>query len=214
MIFPNRSAAGKRLARLIEKNRQLEWLKQKPVVVSLLRGGAVVGAALAQILKWPHLPLVVKKIAAPCNPELALGAVCQNVVYLDAKTLSYLQLSTKEIGRQVELAKRKQQDYLRRYHIDQLIYQQLRKQMVFLVDDGIATFATMIAALKFVEQKKPQTVIIAVPVAPKNKPEKLKAEILALKRPITFGAISQFYRDFSQVSDEEIKRIFNFDKES
>jgi len=214
MIFPNRSAAGKRLARLIEKNGKSEWAKQKPVIVSLLRGGAVVGAVLAQTLKWPHLPLVVKKIASPHNPELALGAVCQNVVYLDAKILSYLQLSAEEIRRQVKLAKRQQQDYLRRYHIDQLIYQQLKKQTVFLVDDGIATFATMIAALKFVEQKKPQTVIIAVPVAPKNKPEKLKAEILALKRPITFGAISQFYRDFSQVSDEEIKRIFNFDKES
>lgn len=211
MIFKNREEAGIKLAERLKKYQG----KANLIVLGVPRGGVVVAFYVAKSLGCPLSLIIARKIGAPGNPEFALGAVNQDGevvlnsdIFLDKTTKEYIlkesQKQQKEIQRRLKifLGKEKPPD--------------LRGKIVILVDDGIATGSTLLAAIKGIKKQKPQKIIVAVPVAPRQSIldlEKEVDEVVCLICPEVFFAVGQFYEDFSQVEDEEVKEILkNYSK--
>jgi len=204
MKFADREAAGRQLA------TRLAHLKDgQPVVLALPRGGVAVGFEIARALGAPLDIVLVRKIGVPWQPELALGAVTDGAspeTFIDedlAKTLdipeSYVQ---EETARQLEEIERRRKTYCAgRPPIE------ITGRTAIVVDDGIATGATMRVALQAVRRRDPAHLVLAVPVAP---PETLAAfckeadEVVCLETPPMLGAIGFYYGDFHQMSDAEV----------
>ena len=206
MIFKDRTEAGKKLAVLLKKQK----IKQG-VVVSLLRGGVVVGAEISKKLKLPHLALAVAKIPSPYQSELAVGALCFDFTYLEPHLVKTLKLSRADLRSQIQIAKNKFNSYLKKFNIKKSIYK-LKNITVLLVDDGIATGSTVKAALLFVKSFKPKKIILAVPVAPNDLESIGFNKTIILHLDTSFSSVSQFYKDFPQVSDEEVEKIFSLSR--
>ncbi len=208
MIFKDRQEAANKLYLLLREDPLLKY-KDKIVVVSLLRGGVVLGTILAKKLHCLHLPLVVTKIPAPYNFELAIGALCFDITYLENKTLDYLQLKKGEIRKQIKIAEHKFIQYNNSFNLDEKVYNQLKDKVVILVDDGIATGASVRAALLFLRSKNPPKVCLAVPVAAADTDFRGFDKLFILQKPRALSAVSQFYKNFSQVEDKEVKKLLN-----
>ena len=208
MIFKDRADAGRKLLVRLFEDREIKKNKRRVVVVSLLRGGIMVGGVIAKGLQVRHLPLVVTKIPAPYNPELALGALCFDVTYLEKTVINSLGLEKAEIVNQIGLAREKFNSYLKRFGLRKTLYSRvLKNKIIILTDDGIATGSTVKAAILYLKSKKPKSIILAVPVAPTDFSTVGIDKELILHKNLAFGAVSQFYERFSQVEDPEVKKI-------
>lgn len=205
MSFLNRQEAGRKLARALSS-----YQGKKGVVVAIPRGGVVVAQEVAKYLKMPLDLLVMRKLGAPGNPELAIGAVVSEKEYfLNSSIIKELGVSSsyikQEIEKQVELVKERRKGYLKgREPVE------YRERVTILVDDGLATGATARLALEVLRRRKPSKLILAVPVAPPGTVRALSGladEVVALITPSFFYAVGQFYTDFAQVTDEEVVRI-------
>lgn len=183
---------------------------KKTIVLGLARGGVVVASEVARALKVPLDVLVVRKIGAPQEPELAIGAVGPDkIVVWDEELCQRLDLDEEEKKRLLQLKSQEREEkekFLRRDRppLD------LKGKTVMLVDDGIATGATMEAAVRWIKTQNPQKIILAVPVAPPEAVEKLTPlvnDLICLQVESDFGAVGQFYEEFGQAEDEEVKRI-------
>ncbi|MGB9882956.1 MAG: phosphoribosyltransferase [Microgenomates group bacterium] len=201
MFFQDRLDAGNQLA------DRLTDYKNNSLVVSLLRGGVVVGAAIAKKLKIPHLFLPAVKISHPHQEELAIGAFCFNKIYLDNQMIIFL--DKKVIDQQIKTAKNKFISYLQRFNLKKTLFKKIKNKSVILVDDGIATGATAKAALMFLKSQKPKEIILASPVAPFDFKNPGFDKLVILLYDKNFSSVSQFYANFSQVEDKEIKLIMN-----
>lgn len=152
-------------------------------------------------------------ILDPHNPELAIGAVMHDgSFFANSDILRILQISNEYINKNIAIQMKEIQRRLLLFRHSQEY--NLRDKTIILVDDGIATGASILAAIKWIRDQKPETLIVAIPVAPKDAIQKLEAEgeihqIVVLEIPEPFGAVAAFYEDFSQVSDEEVLRIMN-----
>lgn len=208
MIFKDRAEAGKRLAEVLLKDKNILKERKNIVVLSLLRGGAIVGYQVAKKLSVPHLPLVVKKIGAPLNEELAIGAVCNDEYFLEQGLIKRLGLDKNQVEAQIKKAKKKQKEYLKKF-INKKNLVPLKNKVVILVDDGIATGASMLAALKYLRKQKVKKVILAVPVAPTDFSSGSFDKTIILHKDPWLSAVSQFYQEFGQLTDEEVKRVFD-----
>ena len=196
--FKNRQEAGEKLAKVLSQYPEVRQDGRNTVVVSLLRGGVVLGSILAKVLHLPHYPLVVAKIAAPFpySPELAIGATCEGFIYQDQAVLQTLNLSSEQIMRQIQQAKHKQQTYKKKFSLDNINYREiLQGKNIFLVDDGVATGSTVEAAARFIKSLQPKKLILAVPVAPAEFETASFDKVLVLKREVNFAAVAQFYQD-------------------
>lgn len=203
-IFANRIDAAGKLAK-----RLLSFKEDEPVVLALPRGGVPIGFVVAQALDAPLDLLLVRKIGAPGQPELAVGAVVNgtraetvlndDIVAMLGVPKEYIE---QESARQLAEIKRRRALYLAdRRPID------ATGKTAIVVDDGIATGATVRAALRAVRRTVVKQLILAVPVAPADTVESLQSEVdelICLAMPDCFGAIGYFYEDFSQISDEEV----------
>ena len=207
MKFRNRAEAGQRLAAALQR-----FTADHPLILGLPRGGVVVGAEIARVLQCDWDVLLVKKLRAPGDPELAVGAVCEDgkaffneeVRGLAAATQEYLDCEIKT--RLAEIAAQ------RRAYRGVKNYISPTDRVAILVDDGLATGATMIAAVQATALSQPRQLIVAVPVSPPDTADKLEAmpqvnELVCLDTPSWFQGVGQFYEDFQQVSDEEVVRI-------
>jgi putative phosphoribosyl transferase len=204
--FKNRNRAGALLARRLSSYAGRAEL----IVLALPRGGVPVGAAIARQLQAPLDVIVVRKIGLPQQPDFALGAVAgDGTCLLQAGVIAALGVPPAVLE---EIAVRERALAAQR----QALYRcgrpppTLRNKVVILVDDGIATGATMKMALSHVRQALPARVIIAVPVAPPAALRTLTGaadEIICLRAPPDFHAVSQYYRDFDQVDDAEVVRL-------
>ena len=204
-IYANRIDAGRLLAEAVAARR---W-PGRCVVLALPRGGVPVGAAVARALGAPLDLLLVRKIGAPGQPELAVAAVVdgtppQRVV--EETVCAALGVERHCIdGRMAEALReieRRRRAYLRgRPPID------IEGATAIVVDDGVATGTTVRAALRALRQRRPQRLVLAVPVAPEDTLDALRGEvddIVCLQTPWPFHAVGAFYRDFHQVSDDEV----------
>jgi predicted phosphoribosyltransferase len=204
MVFKDRKEAGEKLVKAIKKDKELIGEIDNTVVVSLLRGGIIIGKVLAEKFKIPHLPLVVAKIPAPPphSPELAIGALCGDIVYRDERILSSIASSSADINKQIKKAKEKQKKYLKGFKLDKIDYKaRFKGKTVFLVDDGIATGSTIRAAALFIKDKKAKRIILAVPVAPTEFESKGFDRAIILHKEPMFYAVGQFYEEFGEVNE-------------
>jgi putative phosphoribosyl transferase len=203
-LFGNREDAGRRLAERLQR-----FKARRPVVLALPRGGVPVGLEVAKALEAPLDLVLVRKIGVPFQPELAYAAVVdggrpETVVNEEVAAMLHLpeDYLAQETARHLEEIKRRRQLYLAgRPHAE------VADHTAVIVDDGIATGTTVRAALKAVRRARPGKLVLAVPVAPPDTIEALRKdadEIVCLATPGGFGAISLYYADFHQVSDEEV----------
>ncbi len=195
MIFKDRKEAGKKLADLLKKK-----LKKVDYVVSLLRGGVIVGQEIADNFKVLHLFLPVAKVSHPFNSELAIGALCFDKIYWENENIL-------EVFPQIKIAKEKFCSYLKRFCLKKSDFKKIKNKVVVLVDDGIATGSTVKAAALFLKSQKIKRLILASPVAPTGFNSNKFNQIIIFHRDPFLSAISQYYESFPQVEDEEIKRL-------
>jgi putative phosphoribosyl transferase len=180
------------------------------IVLAIPRGGVVVGFEVAHALNISLDLIIPRKIRAPDNPELAIGALTEDgTVILDDELVKYLQVSKEYIREESERQRLEIERRLKLYKGD-APYPSLKNREVVIVDDGIATGSTMKAAVASVRMRGAKTVLVAVPVGPFSSIEEFKREadnVICLYTPEPFYAIGQFYEDFTQTSDEEVKRL-------
>jgi len=208
-MFENRKMAGVMLGKKLKKLKD-EGKIIDPVVVALPRGGIPVGLEISKILKAPLDILFVKKIPAPGNDELAIGSVSENGMVFVNKDLMLRTGANEEYIREKGIEKIQEMARMRdKYKFEPIL---LEDKDVILVDDGIATGASMYLAAQSIVRDKPRNVIIASPVAPndENVLQMLRnvshhLEILLL--PDMFMSVGKWYEDFHQLNDEEIKAI-------
>ncbi|WP_245574265.1 phosphoribosyltransferase [Desulfovirgula thermocuniculi] len=213
MIFADRVDAGRRLA------AELKGVcPGDGVVLAVPRGGVVVGAEVARELGFPLDVVIPRKIGAPQNPELAIGAVTQDgTVYLNRPLMAALGIGEEEV---FALVKEEEAEIERRMRLyrGSTEYPAYDGRCVIVVDDGIATGYTITAALRWVRKKfSPCKLILAVPVAPRETAVRLKGEVdqlVVLSSPADFYAVGQFYRDFSQTSDRDVIDLLEENKKA
>ncbi|MEW6031903.1 MAG: phosphoribosyltransferase [Bacillota bacterium] len=205
MLFSDRRDAGRRLAKELARASLPD-----PVVLGIPRGGVIVADEVARTLGAPLDLVIPRKIGAPGNPELAIGAVAQDgTLVADEALVKALGVSQRYLEAETQ---RQRAEIERRLSL----YRQGRPAVdlagasAIVVDDGIATGATVLAALRGVRAQGPARLVLAVPVAPPDTLERLRAEtdeIVCLATPEPFYAVGQFYRHFEQTSDEEVFEI-------
>jgi len=207
MPFRDREQAGRALAAAMK-----ELTGDEVVVLAIPRGGAVVGSEVARGLGAQLDVIVTRKIGAPGEPEYALGAVTQTgEVILDETAVEVLRVPEEYLDREAARQWDEVKDRMRRFRGARPL-PSLKGKVVVLVDDGIATGSTMFAALKYVKMQAPKSLVVAIPVGPTETIAKLAPEVdrvVCLETPEPFFAIGQFYSDFKQVEDDEVRRILN-----
>jgi len=203
MQFIDRRDAGRRLA------EALSFLQGRPglVVLAVPRGGVVVGAEVARALKAPLDIVIARKIGAPDNPELAIGAVAPDgTAVFDEEMVRSLGVSEQYKQAAAEEARREIQRRLRLYRGDRPPLD-VSGKTVILTDDGVATGMTTLAAIRYLRKQKPRELILAVPVGPPDTVAMLSREVdraVVLYTPEVFWAVGAFYQRFEQTSDEEV----------
>lgn len=198
-MFSNRIDAGKQLAVKLEKYAG----KKSVLILAIPRGGLEIGYAIAEELKLPLSIIVTKKIPHPLDEELAVGAVGPNNSFSLNEFASdvpkqHIEQKVKELSSAI---KAKYRNYLPKGKPPNV-----KGKTVILVDDGIATGSTMLAAIQLLRGQKAKKIIAAVPVIPSSaikQFEKEAEELVFIEAPVLFAAISLFYKEFPQVSDEQ-----------
>lgn len=202
MIFTDRAQAGERLGEALRERHG----SSNAVVLAIPRGGVIVAEAAAAAMGVPLDVVVPRKIGAPGNPELAIGAIAPGIRVLDRRMVVGLGVSDAYLDHEIAA---QEAEIDRRQHA----YRQGRPpqpvegRVAIVVDDGVATGSTAIAALRWARQQGADRVVLAVPVAPPQSLDRLRAEaddVVVLETPSPFFAVGEWYRDFDQTSDRQV----------
>lgn len=205
-MFDDRVEAGRALAKALAARKDLA----ESIVLALPRGGVPVAYEVAQALGRPLDVLVVRKLGLPSQPELAMGAIASGgVVVLNDDVVRYLggraeMLEDVKRREQAELERRE-----REYRGDRAPLDVAGRDAI-LVDDGLATGATMDAAVRALRSAGARRVLVAVPVASGEARDRIAAvadEVVCLATPVFFSAVGQWYRDFGQTTDDEVREL-------
>lgn len=204
MLFTDRHEAGRQLAK-----RLLALKGKQPIVLALPRGGVPVGLEIARALAAPLDLVLVRKIGAPEQEELAVGAIADGPhpeLVTDTRLVDQLGVTPEYLERARSLALR-EIDRRRRVYLGDRQPVDVAGRTAIVVDDGVATGATMLAALRVTRRRGPARLVLATPVAPRQALGALRQEVdetVCLHTPDDFFAISQFYDQFPQLRDEEV----------
>ncbi|MCZ6724922.1 MAG: phosphoribosyltransferase family protein [Thaumarchaeota archaeon] len=201
VIFKDRLDAGKKLAKALGLFKDVDG-----IVLGIPRGGIVVASEIANFLQFRLDIVIPRKLGAPDQPELAIGAISEDgtvlmnfdVIRRVGATEAYIK---EESARQLtEIARRASAYRVGRPAIP------LQDEDIILVDDGVATGATLKAAINYVKNQNPRNLTVAIPVSPIQTIRELRAEadVICLSSPEIFYAIGAFYSDFKQITDEEV----------
>jgi len=200
-MFEDRIDAAQRLAEALK-----EYAGPDTVVLGIPRGGVIVGEVVARTLGVPLDVVVPRKVGAPGNPELGLGAVAPGVRVLDQWLIERLGVSEQYLEREIAAEEAETVRRLRAYRGDRPPLD-LTGKTAIVVDDGVATGGTAVAALRWARAQGAEKVVLAVPVAPPQTMQRLSHEadeVVALATPEPFFAVGEWYRIFDQTSDEEV----------
>lgn len=205
MIFRDRKQAGELLAQKL-----IHQKKENLLVLAIPRGGVVVGDAIAVNLSVPLDIALVRKLGAPFDPELAIGAVSEaGNVYLNQEIIRQLKVDNRHIQKEIEEQKlilEKRATAYRRVRPKVPI----KGRPIILTDDGIATGATMFSVIQGIRKEEPHSITVGLPVGPQeviSEMNKIVEEVVCLYSPADFMAVGAFYQVFDQVSDEEVIKI-------
>ncbi len=207
MQFTDRHQAGRMLAK-----RLLHLKDRHPIILALPRGGVPVGYEVAHELEAPLSILLVRKIGAAGQPELAIGAVAEGdppEVFVEPRRVAQeamdtLYFETAKTREMQEIKRRRELYFADDKGVD------VRDRTGIIVDDGVATGATMLAAIRATRRRQPAHLVVAVPVASADAVAWLRAEadeVVCLSMPVNFMAVGQFYIQFPQLDDEEVIRL-------
>ena len=203
MIFHDREDAGRQLA------QQLTDYANSPavVVLGIPRGGVPVAFEIAAALRAPLDIFLSCKLGVPGQEELAFGAISAgDVRFLDQQRIESTRISEEEVSRITQSARDKLEERARLYRVGRPPLQ-LEGRTVILVDDGIATGASVYVAILALRQRNPSKLVLAIPVAPASTASRIRSapdELVVLDTPSSFHAVGQFYNNFSQVSDNQV----------
>lgn len=204
-MFHNREEAGTLLAAKL-----IPIASTDAVLFAITRGGIVVGRILADTLKIPLNAIVVKKLRSVHNPELAIGAILSDgTKFIDWELALRTGIDQEYLDTEIETRKKEASDLEKKYHI-KLPFRKKQDTQIILADDGIATGATVQAAIRWIKEKISDTIIIAVPVIAEDTYNQLQSEvkrIVAIEIAQQFSAVGQFYEEFPQVTDEEVIKL-------
>ncbi|MCL4469570.1 MAG: phosphoribosyltransferase [Sulfuricella sp.] len=204
MPFRDRNEAARRLV-----ERLLAYKGRNPLVLAIPRGAVPMGRIIARELGGEVDVVLVRKLRAPYNPEFAVGSV-------DESGWAYIADYAAQAGANPEYLEAEKQRQMETMRSRRAQYTPIRPpidpagRIVIVIDDGLATGATMISALHALRSKNPEKLVCAVPVAPPDTLEKVARyadEVVCLEAPEWFQAVGQFYMDFPQVEDEEVIEI-------
>ena len=201
MIFADRVDAGTRLAEALER-----FAVGPSVVLAIPRGGVVVGEVVARALGAPLDVVVPRKIGAPANPELGIGAIAPGIRVLDPRMIGMLGVTQQYLEREIQTQEREIERRERTYRGNRPPVQ-VRGRSAIVVDDGVATGGTAIAALRWARAAGADRIVLAVPVAPGHSLARLREEaddVVVLSAPDPFSAVGEWYRSFRQTSDREV----------
>ena len=200
-MFTDRTDAGRQLAALLD-----EQGIAADIVLAIPRGGLPVGRAVADSLDAPLDIVAARKLGAPGNPELAIGAVASDgTVWLNESVIDDLGVSEAFLDEQIDRERAAAAAKVDRYRGDRPPLDVAGKRVV-VVDDGVATGATTTACLRQLRNADAESVVLAVPVAPPDTVERLQGEadeVVCVELPVQFHAVGQFYESFEQVVDAE-----------
>jgi putative phosphoribosyl transferase len=202
MLFKDRKDAGIKLAEKLLNYKD----KKNTLLIALPRGGVVVAKEIGKILNLEVDVVTPKKIGAPFNLELAIGAVLEGEVILKRDLIREMEIDEKYVKKELEVKRREStaKSHLYRGGRSPL---NVKGKSVILVDDGIATGATVEVAIKHLKKQNPEKIVVATPVVPKHIEDLLTPlcdEFVYLYAPMEFFAIGQFYENFEQVEDKEV----------
>ena len=201
MIFEDRVDAGEKLAKAL-----VDYSGADAVILAIPRGGVIVGEIVARQLGVPLDVVVPRKIGAPGNPELGLGAIAPGVRVIDPRMVEMLGVSESYLERQIAAEEEEIERRLGAYRGGRPPADVAGKVAV-VVDDGVATGGTAFAALRWAKAQGASTVVLAVPVAPGASIGRLEQEadrVVVLSAPEPFFAVGEWYRRFDQTTDEEV----------
>jgi putative phosphoribosyl transferase len=209
--FTNRREAGKTLAELLKNYAH----KKDVIVLALPRGGVPVAYEIANALSVPLDVFIVRKLGVPGHEELAMGAIATGgTIIFNQDIIHQLNLTKNQIDQVIH----SEQQELKRRNLkyrDDKPFPDLAGKTIILVDDGIATGATMRAAIQALHQKKPASIIVAVPVAEISTCKEMTSlvdNIICPLRPASFFAVGAWYENFSQTEDEEVYELLRDQK--
>jgi putative phosphoribosyl transferase len=211
-MFNDRSDAGIQLASRLKEYKDKEGV----LVLALPRGGVVTGYEIARHLNAPLDIVIVRKIGFPGQPELAIGAVSETgTVVLNDYIISGYGVSKEYIESEVSRQKEEITRRVKLYRKGKWL-SGLEGKTVILVDDGIATGATMKVAIATLREEKLNKLVVALPVAPSSvaeEIEKMVDELICIETPLDFMAVGSYYYDFTQVSDKEVVELLRRSEE-
>lgn len=203
MIFRDRQEAGAMIAEKLVHYAD----KKDVIVIALPRGGVATGLEIAKRLNRPLDVIIVRKIGFPGQPELAIGAMAETgAVVLNEEIISMGGVSKEYIDRESE-EKKKEIERRKALYRGGAGIPEVKDKIVILVDDGVATGATMKSAISALKREKPERIVVALPVASVEAKKSIGAmvdEIVCLQAPPDFMAVGAYYEDFSQVTDDEV----------
>lgn len=205
--FEDRLEAGRLLAQEIAARQSMP--DRERVVLGLARGGVPVGFSIAARLAIPLDVIIVRKLGVPWQPELAMGAIAKGVRLLDDRTVRHLGIFPEEID---SILAREESELQRReaHYRGGQPPTDLRGREVILVDDGLATGSTMLAAVRAARAGQPARIVVAVPVGSQEACRRIGSEaddLVCLATPELFHAVGEWYRVFDQVTDADVKQL-------
>jgi putative phosphoribosyl transferase len=230
LLFEDRKDAAEQLAKRLEEElsqrdvaiattaqkeeqEQQKYDSNNIIILAIPRGGVVIGDIIASILNARLDIIVSRKIGAPDNPELAIGAVMPDGTYfLNEDIVNMLNVPQSYIVEQADIQKKEIERRLVNFRGSKEYDNNFEGKTVILVDDGIATGATILSAAQWLKTKQNccKMLIVAVPVAPPDIIYKIKEiadKVIVLYSPEIFGSVGRFYTNFEQVSDNEVREI-------
>lgn len=207
-MFYDRAEAAEKLAKVLENYKG----KKNALVLAMPRGGVVLGRIVAEKLGLPLDIVIARKIGAPGNPEYAIGAVAEKgEPILNDEVIGTMGITPDYLDKEIERKRNEISQRLISFRGNKPALD-LKNKQIILIDDGIATGMTAIASIEYLRSQKPQKIILATPVIPADNLPEIKQKVdqlIYLEAPEEFFSVGQFYEEFPQVSDEEVKKLLS-----